>query len=231
MTGITEILGEEGFEASNSIALVSQCRDELTKEFVHAVDRLWGYSFNISSLAGMVFCGQTGFGAAMAHSPQDEDGVERYVIFVGPHIAISESGNVGEVMRPGRENPSSACGSLKAFCGELQSGKVDVKPNFSDPEQVLVKQSVMSYLNFGTVPSLIEVTQAAHDATVDLVKQTVETMLKGSPHRYALVSGILIHGPGGSHYFCPRFIGAEKGDDDHSLTDLMDKMATVAAKR
>jgi len=94
----TRVLSNHGFKESNSIALVCQCRDELTLPFEDAIKLLWGSNFNISSLAGMMFCGKTGLQAGMAHAPRDsKTGMERYVFFVGPHIAIDTDGNVGKV--------------------------------------------------------------------------------------------------------------------------------------
>ena len=84
----TEVLLEHGFNPSNSINLVSTCRDEICRPFAQELDRLWGPSFSISSLAGMVFCGRSGFKAAMAHSPV-RSGRERYIFWVMPHIALS----------------------------------------------------------------------------------------------------------------------------------------------
>lgn len=49
---ISHVLREHGFQEGTSLAMVSQCRDELTKPFTAAIDHLWGGSFNISSLAG-----------------------------------------------------------------------------------------------------------------------------------------------------------------------------------
>ena len=90
----TEILERHGFTASNAINLVSTCRDEICRTFTLELDRLWGPSFSISSLAGMVFCGRTGFKAAMAHSPVI-GGKERYVFWVMPHIGLSSDGHFG----------------------------------------------------------------------------------------------------------------------------------------
>jgi hypothetical protein len=86
----TEVLLDHGFNPSNSINLVSTCRDEICRPFSQELDRLWGPSFSISSLGGMVFCGRSGFKAAMAHSPV-RSGRERYIFWVMPHIALSRS--------------------------------------------------------------------------------------------------------------------------------------------
>ena len=59
----------------------------------------------------MVFCGRTGFKAAMAHAPV-VDGKERYVFWVAPHIAFSGDNEVGKVWRPGYTRPYADTGSL-----------------------------------------------------------------------------------------------------------------------
>ena len=208
LVSASAMLASRGFTKTSAIALVSQCRDELTRPLVACVDRIWGHSFTISSLAGMVFCGRTGFLAAMHHSPQDADGYERYVFFVGPHIAISADGVVGEVMRPGRTGASGACGSLQAFRGELVSGgEVDLSDPL-DAEQAMVKTACLGCLAASArgdaAPSLVELTKIAHDAIVTQVKETVaSTERAGHKSHVAIVSGVLIHGPDGADYFWP----------------------------
>jgi hypothetical protein len=65
----TRVLATHGFDSQTSINLVSTCRDEICRPLTEKLDRIWGSSFNISSLAGFCFCGRTGFKAAMAHAP------------------------------------------------------------------------------------------------------------------------------------------------------------------
>ena len=74
---------DKGFNPLTAINLVSTCRDEICRPFTEKLDAKWGEHFSISSLGGMVFCGKTGFGAGMAHSPI-VGGKERYVFWVGP---------------------------------------------------------------------------------------------------------------------------------------------------
>ena len=66
---IQHVLRPWGFNETSTIALVAQCRDEIAKPFVEAIDANWLGSFNISSLAGSVLCGKVGFGAAIHHAP------------------------------------------------------------------------------------------------------------------------------------------------------------------
>jgi len=97
---MSRVVMEVGFNPKTAINLVSTCRDEICRPFTEKLDSLWGESFNIASLGGFVFCGKTGFGAGMAHSPQ-ADGKERYIMWVAPHIAFGTDGPVGKIWRPG----------------------------------------------------------------------------------------------------------------------------------
>jgi len=120
---VTKVVSAHGFTPETSINLVSVCRDEICRPFVDKLDKIWSNSFNISSLAGMIFCGRTGFKAAMAHAPVAH-GKERYIFWVAPHIAVSLSGGIGKVWRTGRMKQSSACGALMAVQNEIMSGQV-----------------------------------------------------------------------------------------------------------
>jgi len=204
---IAHVLRSHGFEEGKSLAMISQCRDELTKPFTKATDHLWGGSFNISSLAGMVFAGKTGFKAAMAHAPIDANGKESYVVFSGPHIGISADGDVGTCERKGRPGVSHACGALIAFCGELAQGQVSVELDKTDIEMSHLRQHVIKGLGFGNAaPTVEKITHTAYESTAKTVADTLEATVDLKKASYALVSGILIHGPYDSHYFWPGMV-------------------------
>jgi hypothetical protein len=215
---IKHTLRKHGFTAAGSIALVAQCRDEITKPFHTAIDHTWNGSFNIGALAGTVICGTTGFNAALHHAPQDEDGKERYVVFCGPHIAIDENGEVGKVIRRGRKNASSACGALIAFQKELCTGHLDVTDKPLDVEYAYLRRNVLPLLHFGEpAPSLATLTHHAHNATVESVRKILAEV-GHDKSMHAVVSGVLIHGPNFSHFFWPGIL--EVVDDKGALTDV-----------
>lgn len=129
----SRVLEKEGFTADNTLALISQCRDELCAPLHAGIGARWGSCFNIGSLAGMV-CGRTAFQAGLTHSP-DGNGVERYVFFAGPHIGLAHT--VGAAYRIGRQRPSGACGALLGVLTELEeTGGLDTD-NGDDWEQVV----------------------------------------------------------------------------------------------
>lgn len=223
---IKHVLRQHGFTAHGSICLVAQCRDEITKPFCTAIDHNWMGSFNISSLAGTVFTGRTGFGAALHHAPQDDHGLERYVVFCGPHIAIDKDGTVGKVMRRGRASLSTACGALLAFEAELRTGRVDTADKPLDIEYSNLKRRLLSGLDFGKpAPNLAELTAVCQETTIDDVR-AILAQHPGIDHMcFAIVSGVLIHGPN-AHYFAAGHIEVVKKssaveDCLHELTGLV----------
>jgi len=215
-----------GFTKDNTIAMYSVCRDELTQSFVEGLEEHWGNCFNISSLAGFVFCGRTGFQAGMAHAPR-ADGTERYLFFCGPHIAISEEGVVGDVWREGREKVSHACGALMAFQEELKEGKVAVKDDPQDLEQSSLKQYLLEYIKYGDVPSLVDLTYRAQHCIHDMVEHTLQGSVKVDGCNYLIVCGILIHGPKNTHYV---WVGPLASMMKGKETDLKDAWTEVLSK-
>lgn len=93
--------------------MVNLCRDEVTATLKHKIDQVFGSSFNTNGLGGVLTCGVTGVGAGLSHAPVSAtSGKERYVFFSFPHVSINARGTVGAISRPGRPEPSCACGAL-----------------------------------------------------------------------------------------------------------------------
>jgi len=209
---VTHALRQHGFTAQSTMAITAQCRDEICKPFVEAISTNWSGSFNLGSLAGTVNAGTNGFTAALSHAPQNADGVGRYVVFCGPHIAIDADGNIGKVVRRGRAGLGNACGALIGFCGMLQARTIDTSEKAHDVEFTGLKRRLTQDMKvFGKgPPDIVELTKLCHDVTVDDVRKIMPQITKG-PCEYAIVSGILVHGPEGSHYFWQNGVEVIKG--------------------
>ena len=202
-------LTDHGFNAKNSIACVSVCRDELTRSFVNNVQSVWGEVFNFSSLGGMLFLGKTGFSAAHDHAPVDQ-GREHYIYFAMAHIAIDGNGEVGVCTRPGRSTPSGACGALIAFREELLSGTLNMVLDLDDIEQSLLKHRLLRKIQYGEVPELAALTKTAYSVIVADLEHMVEITVDPAVSDYAILSGIQIHGPGSEQYIWPGKMYAVK---------------------
>jgi hypothetical protein len=45
------------------------CRDEVTAVLKDKIETVWGGSFNVNGLGGVITCGVTGFKAGLSHAP------------------------------------------------------------------------------------------------------------------------------------------------------------------
>ncbi|WP_333653955.1 hypothetical protein [Dissulfurispira sp.] len=193
-------LNKFGFDSDNSIACVSVCRDEITQPLIRLIRDKWGEAFNLSSLAGMFFAGQTGLMAAMHHSPIVE-GKERYVFYALPHIAIDAEGHLGACKRAGREGESTACGALNAFQKELSQGRLNLSIDETDIEQSLLKRRLLREIPYGHVPDLLELTRISQRVIQKDLEHVLNTIIDRSRSDYAMVTGIQIHGPEHSYVY------------------------------
>jgi hypothetical protein len=191
-------LNKSGFDANNAIACVSVCRDEITQPLIALIRKKWGEAFNLSSLAGMFFAGQTGLAAAMHHSP-NIGGKERYVFYSLPHIAIDADGRIGAYKRAGREGESTACGALVAFQRELSDGKLNLSMDDIDIEQNLLKRRLLREIPYGHVPDLLELTKITRKVVQKDIEYALNTIVDRRKSDYAVISGIQIHGPDGNY--------------------------------
>ncbi|KAK3253038.1 hypothetical protein CYMTET_37693 [Cymbomonas tetramitiformis] len=205
VASMTNILGGRGFTRDNSIQMISLCRDEITRDLIEQLDGLWGQSFNISSLAGLIFCGCTSFKAAMSHAPEVLPGTnEKFVFTVAPHIAIDEKGNIGAVKRVGIAATSSACGALIAFTNEAKGGKCSFGVDMTDVEMSLLRQSLASNMNLASMSgtNLETVTKTAAKVIQKQLEETLAIVIPpGSNKDYAVCVGVQIHGPANKGYF------------------------------
>jgi len=189
-----ETLHKHGFSKNNTIACVALCRDEICKPLGKLLLRTWGETFELSSLGGMLFAGKTGMGAAIHHAPQ-RSGFEHYLFICMPHIAIDEMGNIGAVYRPGRAKISNACGALMAFKSEYDSGKVKLEIDLTDIEYSLMKQKLLRGMEYGSKPSLVELTKLAQKLVLEDLEHLISLSVDTKKANYAVMSGIQIHGP------------------------------------
>lgn len=215
MSKTYQILLNEGFNDDNTFACVSACRDEITKPLLDETDKVWGEVFNFSSLAGSLTLGKTGFAAASCHAPI-VDGLERYVFIAMPHIAISKNGDIGVVYREGRTGASHACGALEAIVHEIEGGKLNLQLDMDDIEQSILKTKIIEKLNYGDKPDLIQITKIAHEIITEDLERIIEVAEK-DPYDYAILTGIMIHGPNESNYVWPQNFYAVKAADNKKI--------------
>jgi hypothetical protein len=187
----------------NTLVCIGLCRDEITSPFEEAIESMWGQGFICGSLAGMLFCGKTGFSAAHHHAPDNG----RFIYYCFTHIAIDHEGNVGSVYRTrsGMNEKTTACGALAAFTAEIAANKLNLNFDEDDIEMTMMKKHIIKKTGLSTdasnTPDLLKVTMAAYETiTMDLERHARHDAEHYKERQYALFSGVQIHGPDGSDY-------------------------------
>jgi hypothetical protein len=196
------LIQQHGFTPTNTLACVGVCRDELCRSLFDEVEEMWGQAFDVSSLAGILTIGRTGFAAARAHAPLVQ-GRSRFVFFLFAHIGISPAGELGVAMRPGREEPSAACGALVALQADRQAGETSSTVDWADPEQSYLRSRLARFRDLGPEAELLELTRAAHRASVEDLGGLMSAAVDQEREDYAVVAGIQIHGPDGNNLTWP----------------------------
>jgi len=209
-----------GFTRETTLTCIASCRDEISQTWPASMREIWGDAFNLAGLGGMIFAGKTGFGAALVHAPI-QDGRERYLFCVAPHIGIGAAGEPGVCERDGREAPSSACGALLGLSNELQQATPGPSDDPDDIEQGLIRRRFGERLNAEKARNLIHVTEAAHDLILEDLERLLAATVDRSKADYAVLSAIQIHGPGMKNYLQPRtfyaIVGGEKQEFEFPL--------------
>lgn len=196
-----KILVPHGFNDPNTMGMISICRDEITDPLYAGVVNLWGKTFNCCSLAGFITMGITGLAAAKGHTPI-ENKKRRFVYYAMPHIAISEHGVVGEVMREGIPDSTHACGALELIVNELKMGKINLQLDPDDIEQSIVRQKILSNLKYGDFPDLVEITKVANTIIRADLDRLLGTLDK-NVYEYGVFTGVEIHGPKETEWIFP----------------------------
>jgi hypothetical protein len=196
-----KVIESYGFNDPNTMGMISICRDEITDPVYAEVVRYWGKTFNCCSLAGFITMGKTGLAAAKGHTPI-ENAKRRFVYYAMPHIAISENGTIGEVMREGIMDGTHACGALEIIVNELKKGEIHLETDQDDLEQSIVRHKILSNLQYGKVPDLVEITKIANSIIQKDLDELLIT-LDTSIFSFGVFTGIEIHGPQGTEWIYP----------------------------
>jgi hypothetical protein len=124
---------------------------------------------------------------------------------------------VGKVWRPGRAKASTACGALLALLGEIKNRRINLQLDPNDMEMSLLKQQIMSHLDYGNEPTLVELTYAVHDCILSDVRRTAEAAVNLDTAEYVIVSGIQVHAGFSQTMFWPGSITKYTSEGETNL--------------
>lgn len=128
-------------DLKNMLFATSVCADDInvSTDFRRVLTR----PFTLGGLGGLPFAGYTGMIAFSDHIPDNGSAF----IFYGPHIGITDDGELGKMRRPGQARLSNSCGALMLALNRLEIEQdIYVPMNVEyDYQQVLLERTVMPY--------------------------------------------------------------------------------------
>jgi hypothetical protein len=226
---VIENLESQGFNADNTIFGNSTCPDEVNRK-VTAFGMYYGENFPMGGLAGYPFSGFTGEGAFAHHAP-DRSKVQHIFVTYGPHLGISEKGELGKVKRRGMNHQTTACGSAIAAYDQIKQAweKEEIAiPEFNphDQQQYWIQMILAKH-----TPKLIHSEQPMCSVVEILYQEIDKEMMALWRHEsksftglVALLGGIQINTPiGQEDYFLPKRFGiynTETGEFQNLLTEI-----------
>lgn len=227
---VSAILEAEGLTPENTIYGQSICSDEINNE-AGGTARLftehWGVNdehFPLGGIGGAPYVGKTGFGAFSGHVP---DGGNVMLLF-GPHIGVSDAGELGKYLRHGQACKSTACGAVVGAYGACKAGK-GRESDASDMQQVWLEKKIGSSL--GRIEASAEPMAELMRATYEHIHIEVDTIVhtKFSDGKLVLIGGIQLNigKPFEDHFLPLSFRVLQTGKSE---VDLLPKLLQAAAQ-
>ncbi|MGH8550160.1 MAG: hypothetical protein ACRERU_16465 [Methylococcales bacterium] len=149
--------------------------------------------FSMGGLAGIPYSGLTGVLTVAHHIP---DGGSALIAY-GPHIGITDQGELGKLLRPGQHKESAACGALTLALKHFQSSS-DYRPAYDDDdtEQMTLERRLLPFREqiLTAEKPLQAATEIAYTIIHELIHRYVRTQKKEFSCEYlALAGGIVIN--------------------------------------
>jgi len=222
---VVTILSEYGFGPSNVLLGTSFCPDEINNTPTSMgvlMQDYWGEVFPMGGISGVAFTGVTGFAAFSGHVADNG----HILVAFGPHVGISEEGEVGKIRRSGQAGLSSACGEvIGAYDACLAGWKEDGGAPSYDLEMDICKRAIAPYVASiqRTENPVAALTHQAYHMVQESVDASVNTNF-GSGY-LCLLGGIQINMPCGyaDHFYPMRFELQREGQPTvNLLTNLLE---------
>ena len=183
----------------------SICSDDVNNiEYPEHAKMMLG-PFNLGGLCGFPFAGITGISAFASHVP--EDGA--VLVYYGPHVGITKSGEIGKLFRMGQNKLTTCCGaSIKALQRLLNEDIITNEITELDYQQNIIVQIFLIHKNRikNSSNKIFETTEVLYEAIEARILDLVETT-NYSCQYIILVGGIIINSDYdvGSYFECRNF--------------------------
>eukprot|EP00929_Paragymnodinium_shiwhaense_P065986 TRINITY_DN33058_c0_g1_i1.p1 TRINITY_DN33058_c0_g1~~TRINITY_DN33058_c0_g1_i1.p1 ORF type:complete len:348 (+),score=57.75 TRINITY_DN33058_c0_g1_i1:82-1125(+) len=220
---VKRVLQPYGLNKRNTIYAESIAADEIShgdRQLTSLLTQHWGNVFTLGGLGGFPHGGPLALSAFAGHVPHNGN----LFIFYGPHVGISESGQVGCTVRLGLKQSTTACGSLTAAYENCLSGLRADDYSAADSQARLVQQELCPYVDEIQKSKNPEATlpRIAYDVIHRHVEEMTADLHIGSGS-IVLLGGIMISTPlSVSDQFLPLHFSIKKSG--HKPKDLLDTL-------
>ncbi len=189
---------ELGVPLAQVLLATSICADDIVwvsdadgnLETHHAARELLG-PFEMGGLAGLPFAGLTGMTAYAHHIPDHGAAC----IVYGPHIGMTDLGQLGKVLRPGQHVESAACGALALALRHFQSSP-EYEPTLDedDSQESLLELRLRPYRArfLPAIDPLKAATELVYDTIHQLIHRYVRTVKDQFRCEHIALFGVLI---------------------------------------
>jgi hypothetical protein len=191
---------ELGMDMAHILLATSVCADDVVFitdvagniETHRATQEMFGL-FEMGGLAGLPFTGKTGM-TAFAHHVPDHGAA---CIVYGPHIGMTDGGQLGRLLRPGQHEETTACGALGVAINHFQSHP-DYQPvlDEDDSQEALLELRLKPYIaSILAAPNALQAaTEVVYRITHELILRYVAAVkLQFRCERVALIGAVIIN--------------------------------------
>jgi hypothetical protein len=198
---VIEILSQEGFTPKNTLFANSTCPDEINRTVTN-FERYYGDNFYLGGLTGYPFTGTTGFSAYSHHCPDDCE-LSNLLIIYGPHVGISNKGELGKVQRRNMKHETDACGSAIAFLKKFNDTKTKGEDFIIRKEDLDYQQSIVEELFAQYGDEIISASNPIKrlvEVNYNIIDKALVEIIKSNkfPGQISLIGGIMINTPYGN---------------------------------
>ncbi len=189
---ITDLVHKK-LDLKSTIWATSFCSDEVTNLFAPFYDLFAGPGpFILGGLCGIPFSGITGMKAFLSHAPSHG----AVLILYGPHIGISEDGQMGRVNRQNQFASSKCCGSLSAALESLEKEEHLPMDNPLDYQQARVIEHLYNHREeiLGNEFPLKQATEVAYQKIHEKMYSIIEAVKPDlSDIKLYLIGGVTVN--------------------------------------
>jgi len=206
-----------GMVPGNTLFGSSLCPDEINNKKEGTLDQMtkyWGEQFPLGGLGGVPLVGKTGWGAFSHHTP---DNGNIFVIY-GPHVGVSEQGQVGKILRPGQDEVTSACGAFVGAYMQTEKWAGVEEIDGLDMQQQFIRNN-LGPLRPEIAAAKNPMADLAYKAFSIVDKQMLSIVDLECCDKLVLLGGVQVNTPEGfpDHFAPMRFEVREKGKATQSL--------------